>query len=148
MQLSLQRGGGFLALQSHFLGPSGPATAQGELPSDAKFSLEHMFYSEIHTEMDGGPRWTRRRIGDRMRDAADVALAMLLLEDEYDVDWQLPEEFETAASASGPGRRRTGRRSRAAVHRRRPGTVAAKPQPCLSPVRQAIHDRRHEARVR
>ena len=86
-----------------------------------------------------------------MRDAVDLAVALLLLEDDYKVDWQLPEEFERAASASQSRRPRTRRRSVEPARgrrARRPGTIAVKPQPCLSPVRRRIADPRHQVRAR
>ena len=112
-----------------------------------------MFYSEIHSEMGRGPRETRKRLGERMRDAADLAIAFLLLEDDYAVDWELPEEFERAAVADRALRERALRRTTVAGavrgRERRPGAIPVKPQPCLSPVRRRVTaDLRHQARGR
>jgi hypothetical protein len=110
-----------------------------------------MFYSETDSGIDTGREdWPRRGLGERMRDALDVAIAVLLLEDDHDVDWHLPDDFESELRARDERRaprRRTGL-GRARTRARRPGAIAAKPQPCLSPIASRSAAPRHQARSR
>jgi hypothetical protein len=110
-----------------------------------------MFYSEIDSGIDTGREdWPRRGLGERMRDALDLAIAVLLLEDDYDVDWHLPDDFESELRARDERRAprpRTGV-GRANKRARRPGAIAATPQPCLSPIPSRSAPPRHQTRWR
>ena len=108
-----------------------------------------MFYSDTHPATAPGTEWGHRGLGERVRDALDLAIALLTLDDDYDVEWELPEDFvQELQVRSLPSLRRRGTVGTARRRGRRPGAVAAKPQPCLSPVVVARSDRRHESRRR
>jgi hypothetical protein len=108
-----------------------------------------MFYSGIDSGIaPGQENWPRRGLGERMREALDLAVAVLLLEDDYDVDWHLPDDFESELrrrDARWARRLRTGF-GRVGSRPRRPGDVVAKAQPCLSPIVGRAPSRRHQAR--
>lgn len=101
-----------------------------------------MFYSGVDTT-ESKSRWG---FGERMRDVLDVAVALLTLEDDYDVDWELPEDFEEAL-ATGAEPRRPERPLRG-QESRRPGALPRPQQPCLSPVPARLPAPRHAARAR
>lgn len=98
-----------------------------------------MFYLDPENTPDEA-----RGIGDRVLDALAFARALLTLEDDYHVDWDLPAEFERRASAANGLRGWRGARRTA----RRPGAVPAAPQVCLSPLPARPAERRHAARAR
>jgi hypothetical protein len=101
-----------------------------------------MFYLEPENTPD-----EPRGFGERLVEALAFARALLTLEDDYDVEWDLPVEFERRASAAD-GRRARGRRAARRASARRPGSVRAAPQVCLSPLPARPAERRHEARGR
>ncbi len=76
-------------------------------------------------------------VGRRVRNALSLARSFLLLEDDYDVDWEVdggePGQGETCADAHHPHRALLRARP-ITVERRRRGQPAAPAQLCLCPV--------------
>ncbi len=80
-------------------------------------------------------------LAQRALGALELARAILLLEDDYDVDWEVDED----ASGSGSHPHRVPLRSRRRA--RRPGAPAPGEQVCVSPVeggRARQHGQRQE----
>jgi hypothetical protein len=77
------------------------------------------------------------KLAQRTLGALRLTRSFLLLEDDYDVDWEVDRDEEL--TQNHPHRvplRGPGRRSRRAIDRRR-GEVASAQQLCLSPVESA-----------
>lgn len=150
-QLSLQRARSKPALECRFTGSS-PNTYVCSCASvhPAAYRYEHMF-----------PRNTPSPLTRRARNALTLARSFLLLEDDYDVDWEVDQD------ESGQGRSKNDdisdrpARERAPVHhphrtplrgrsaRTRAGAPAQAPQACLCPVeRSSTAAVRHTASIR
>jgi hypothetical protein len=87
----------------------------------ALLSYEHMF-----------PSSRTSRLAQRAFDALRLTRSFLLLEDDYDVDWEVDQDEQTRVVH--PHRRPLrGRRSP-----RRPGQTEASPLLCISPVPDAL----------
>lgn len=68
------------------------------------------------------------KLAQRALGAVRVARSFLLLEDDYEVDWEVGQDEPSPASHPHRAPLRSG------CARRRPGQPAAPAQPCLSPV--------------
>jgi hypothetical protein len=92
----------------------------------ALVAYEHMFSSSRTSTL-----------GQRALDALGLARSFLLLEDDYDVDWEV--DWDEQAEVDHP--HRAALRGRAIADRlahRRPGQLEHRPQICLSPVDRAV----------
>ena len=114
-----------------FLGaPTGYVHAfAGRSVRTRRLSYEHMF-----------SRHPTSQLAQRALGALRVARSFLLLEDDYDVDWEVGQDeprHGTASASSAAARR--------ACAQRRAGQLPAPPQACLSPVgaREPRHSTRH-----
>lgn len=77
-------------------------------------------------------RTPKTKLAQRALGAVRVARSFLLLEDDYEVDWEVGQDEPRHA----PHPHRAPLRRGAA--RRRPGVVPAPAQPCLSPIRNQV----------
>jgi hypothetical protein len=93
-------------------------------------SYEHMF-----------PPPPKNKLAQRALGALRVARSFLLLEDDYEVDWEVGQDERTAV----PHPHRAPLRGGCA--QRRAGLVPARPQACLSPVGRDLYAS-HAARAR
>jgi hypothetical protein len=73
------------------------------------------------------------RLAQRALDALHVAHSFLLLEDDYDIDWEVDQDEPTRVSHP----HRAPLRGRPIP--RRAGLVPARPQACLAPVGHVTH---------
>jgi hypothetical protein len=83
----------------------------------ATVAYEHMF-----------PHANRTKLAQRALDAMRVARSFLLLEDDYEVDWEVGQGEPSHASHPHRAPLRRG------YAQRRAGNVPARPQACLCPV--------------
>ncbi len=85
-------------------------------------------------------------LGQRALDALGLVRSFLLLEDDYDVDWEV--DREERAEVDHP--HRAALRGRAVADRlahRRPGQLEHRPQVCLSPVSRPAPARERERKT-
>jgi hypothetical protein len=81
------------------------------------------------------------KLAQRALGALRVARSFLLLEDDYEVDWEVGQDERTRVSHPHRAPLRGG------CAQRRAGHVPARPQACLSPLGRALHAS-HESRER
>jgi hypothetical protein len=74
------------------------------------------------------PRTPKHKLAQRALGAVRVARSFLLLEDDYEVDWEVDQDEPSHAPHPHRAPLRRG------CARRRPGQIPAPAQPCLSPV--------------
>jgi hypothetical protein len=80
-------------------------------------------------------------LAQRMLDALHLTRSFLLLEDDYDVDWEVDRDEElTQTHPHRMALRGPGRRSRRTAPRRRPGEGAPAQNVCISPVNTTPRD--------
>ncbi|HEV7162721.1 MAG TPA: hypothetical protein VGN25_05665 [Solirubrobacteraceae bacterium] len=73
------------------------------------------------------------QLGQRALDALGLVRSFLLLEDDYDVDWEVDQEELTEVDHPHRAALQAGVIAERLAHRR-PGQLVAAPQVCLSPV--------------
>jgi hypothetical protein len=76
------------------------------------------------------PHTPKSKLAQRALGAVRVARSFLLLEDDYEVDWEVGQDEPSHALHPHRAPLRRG------CARRRPGQVPAPAQPCLSPIRR------------
>jgi hypothetical protein len=87
------------------------------------------------------PPATKSKLAQRALGALRIGRSFLLLEDDYDVDWEVGQD--ESRPVAHPHRAPLRRGS----VKRRAGQVPARPQTCISPIEAARHGG-HEARQR
>ncbi|HEY3959719.1 MAG TPA: hypothetical protein VGL68_04325 [Solirubrobacteraceae bacterium] len=73
------------------------------------------------------------KLAQRALDALRVARSFLLLEDDYDIDWEVDQDESTRVLHPHRAPLRGGNAQR------RAGLVPARPQACLAPLERAAH---------
>ncbi len=73
------------------------------------------------------------KLGQRALDALGLVRSFLLLEDDYDVDWEVDQEERFEVDHPHRAALRRGAVAERLAHRR-PGQLEAPPQVCISPI--------------
>jgi hypothetical protein len=103
---------------------------------EALVAYEHMF-SQARTS----------RLGQRTLDAFGLVRSFLLLEDDYDVDWEVDQEERVEVDHPHRAALRRGVIAERLAHRR-PGQLETPAQICLSPVSHKVASLRGRGSVR